>query len=68
MSSTKNVTDLSKYIMTLPKTEISLLSMIFISFVVGAVGFIIDMVPGISVLHDILYGEPMECLSLDFHQ
>ncbi|MDI9615568.1 DUF2070 family protein [Methanothermobacter sp.] len=66
MSSTKNVTDLSKYIMTLPKTEISLLSMIFISFVVGAVGFIIDMVPGTSVLHDILYGGTNGVLVLGF--
>ena len=66
MSSTKNVTDLSKYIMTLPETEISLLSMIFISFIVGAIGFLIDMVPGSSHLHDILYGGANGVLVLGF--
>ncbi|HOQ19188.1 MAG TPA: DUF2070 family protein [Methanothermobacter thermautotrophicus] len=66
MSSTKNVTDLSKYIMTLPETEISLLSMVFISFIAGALGFLIDLVPGQSPLHDILYGGTNGVLVLGF--
>lgn len=66
MSSMKNVTDLSKYIMTLPETRVSLLSMIFISFIVGSLGFLIDLVPGTSALHDILYGGANGVLVLGF--
>ena len=66
MSSMKNVTDLSKYIMTLPETRVSLLSMVFIGFIVGSLGFLIDLVPGTSALHDILYGGANGVLVLGF--
>ncbi|RAO79848.1 DUF2070 domain-containing protein [Methanothermobacter tenebrarum] len=55
MSSTKNITGLSRYIMSLPPTRISLLSMIFLSFVIGAVGFLLDPIRG-GLLEDIVDG------------
>ncbi|MDI9623950.1 MAG: DUF2070 family protein [Methanothermobacter sp.] len=41
--------------MSLPSTRISLLSMIFLSFVIGAVGFLLDPIRG-SLLEDIIDG------------
>ena len=55
MSSTKNIMSLSKYIMSLPPTRISLLSMIFLSFIIGAVGFLLDPVKT-GLLEDIVDG------------
>ncbi|GAA5819593.1 MAG: DUF2070 family protein [Methanobrevibacter sp. CfCl-M3] len=62
MSSMSSVAGLSKYIRTLPKTGISIFSMIFISFIVGVLiffispkYFIIDTLD-ISILEKIFYG------------
>lgn len=55
MSSTNNVMGLSKYIMTLPQTKISLFTMVFISFIVGSISFFIDPTPG-TLSQDIFYG------------
>ncbi len=55
MSSTNNVMGLSKYIMTLPQTKISLFTMVFISFIIGSISFFIDPTPG-TFTQDILYG------------
>ena len=56
MSSIKNIMGLSRYIMSLPSTKSSLLSMIFLSFIIGAVGFLIDSTRGVSILDDIVDG------------
>ncbi len=56
MSSIRSVMSLSKYIMSLPSTKVSLLSMIFISFIVGAIGFLIDPIKGTGILYDIING------------
>lgn len=56
MSSTKSVMGLSKYIMTLPKTKISLFTMVFLSFIVGSIGFLIDPTDGTGILQDIIDG------------
>jgi len=55
LSSTKNIMGLSKYIMSLPSTRISLLSMIFLSFIIGAVGFLLDPIKA-GFLEDIVDG------------
>ncbi len=55
MSSTNNVMGLSKYIMTLPQTKISLFTMVFISFIIGSISFFVDPTPG-TLTQDILYG------------
>ncbi|MDR3222804.1 MAG: DUF2070 family protein [Methanobrevibacter sp.] len=62
MSSMSSIAGLSKYIRTLPKTGISIFSMIFISFIVGVLiffinpkYFILDTVD-ISILEKIFYG------------
>ncbi len=55
MSSTNNVMGLSKFIMTLPQTKISLFTMVFLSFIIGSISFFIDPTPG-SFSTDILYG------------
>jgi len=56
MSSTKNVMGLSKYMLTLPQTKISLFSIIFLSFAVGSIGFLVNPAPGTDVIQNILYG------------
>ncbi|MBV1730589.1 MAG: DUF2070 domain-containing protein, partial [Methanobacterium sp.] len=56
MSSMNNVMGLSKYMLSLPQTKISLFTMIFLSFIVGSIGFSIDPTPGVSLLQDIIYG------------
>lgn len=55
LSSTKNIMGLSRYIMSLPSTRVSLLSMIFLSFILGAVGFLLDPVR-VGLLEDIVDG------------
>jgi putative membrane protein len=56
MSSTKNVMGLSKYMLTLPQTKISLFSIAFLSFLVGSIGFLVNPAPGTDVIQNILYG------------
>ena len=43
MSSMSSVAGLSKYITTLPKTKFSIVGMIVISFITGALYFILDI-------------------------
>ncbi|MDR1721463.1 MAG: DUF2070 family protein [Methanobrevibacter sp.] len=63
MSSMSSVAGLSKYIRTLPKTGISIFSMIFISFLVGAIIFLIspnvfmvETTIELTILESIIYG------------
>lgn len=56
MSSMNNVMGLSKYMLSLPQTKISLFTMVFLSFIVGSIGFSIDPTQGVSLFQDIIYG------------
>lgn len=56
MSSMSSVAGLSKYITTLPKTKNSILSIIFISFITGALYFLISPTYNYGVIENILYG------------
>jgi len=51
-----NVAGLSKYIKTLPKTKYSIIGMILISFLIGSIFYLIDLVPNQGILSDFLYG------------
>ncbi|MGC9517352.1 MAG: DUF2070 family protein [Methanomicrobiales archaeon] len=55
MSSVKNVTGLSKYMVSLPRTKISLFSIIFISFLVGVIASLIES-NEITILYNVIYG------------
>ena len=56
MSSMSSVAGLSKFITTLPKTKTSIFSMIFISFLSGALIFFIGPNYQISLLEKLIYG------------
>ncbi|MDD3408235.1 MAG: DUF2070 family protein, partial [Methanobacteriaceae archaeon] len=56
MSSMSSVAGLSKYIKTLPKVKISLFSMIFISFITGAIIFLLKPINTYSQLENLFYG------------
>jgi len=55
MSSVKNVTGLSKYMVSLPETKISLFSIIFVSFAVGIIASLIES-SELSILNNVIYG------------
>ncbi|WP_321422143.1 DUF2070 family protein [uncultured Methanobacterium sp.] len=54
MSAVDNITDLSKYMVTLPPSRISILCMTFLSFVAGAVAAYME--PLSSIFDSIVYG------------
>lgn len=56
MSSMSSVAGLSKYITTLPKTKISIVNIIIISFLTGSVYFLINPMDGMGILEKIIYG------------
>jgi putative membrane protein len=56
MSSMSSVAGLSKYLRTLPKTKISIFSMVFISFITGIIVFLIDPFFKIRFLEKVIYG------------
>lgn len=56
MSSMSNVAGLSKYIRTFPKTKTLIFSMIFISFIVGSIIFLINPMNVNTLLEKILFG------------
>ncbi|AXV38259.1 MAG: hypothetical protein CIT01_08625 [Methanobacterium sp. BRmetb2] len=55
MSSVKNVTGLSKYMVSLPRTKTSLFSIIFVSFLVGITASLIES-SELSILYNVIYG------------
>lgn len=55
MSSMSSVAGLSKYITTLPETKFSIIAMIVISFLMGGIYYLIDLIPS-GILGDIIYG------------
>ena len=56
MSSMSSVAGLSKYITTLPKTEISIIGMLVISFIIGSTSYLIDLIPNVGLLEDFITG------------
>jgi Predicted membrane protein len=56
MSSENKLVSLTKYIMTLPPTRISLFSMVFLSFIIGCIAFLMEPSTGDSILYNIVYG------------
>ena len=56
MSSMSSVAGLSKFIKTLPKTEISIMAMLILSFIIGSTFYLIDSTPNVGILEDIITG------------
>jgi len=56
MSSENKLVSLTKYIMTLPPTRISLFSMVFLSFIIGCIAFLLAPSTNDSILYSIVYG------------
>lgn len=56
MSSMSSVAGLSKFITTLPKTKTSILSMVFISFITGALYYLITPMYQFGIFEKIFYG------------
>lgn len=52
--STDNITDLSKYLVTIPPSRFSILTMTFLSFITGAIAAYLE--PTISLFDSIVYG------------
>lgn len=56
MSAQDKVVGLSKYMVSLPSNNFSVLSMLFISFITGAAASLIHPAAGDSILYSIIYG------------
>lgn len=54
--SSDNLVGLTKYIMTLPSTRVSLFSIIFISFIIGCIASLMEPSAKGSILYSIIYG------------
>lgn len=56
MSAIDNIMGLTKYMVTLPVTHISVLIIVFLSFFTGIIAFLIEPGTNLSILSSILYG------------
>lgn len=56
MSAIDNIMGLTKYIVTLPETPISVLLIIFLSFITGIIAFLIEPKTPSSILASLVYG------------
>ena len=56
MSSMSSVAGLSKYIKTLPKTKYTIVGIIILSFLIGSLYYLIDLVPNQGLIQDFIYG------------
>ncbi len=56
MSSMSSVAGLSKYITTLPKTEFSIIGILVISFLIGSITYIINLVPNFGIIESLISG------------
>ncbi len=56
MSSMSSVAGLSKYIKTLPKTKYSIIGMLIISFLIGSIYYLIDLVTNAGIFEDFIAG------------
>ena len=56
MSSMSSVAGLSKYIKTLPETRFTIIGILILSFIIGSVFYLIDLVPNQGILIDLILG------------
>jgi putative membrane protein len=56
MSAAENLTDLTKYMVTLPETHISVFIIVFLSFITGLIAFLIEPQADSNILSNIVYG------------
>lgn len=56
MSNVNKLVGLTKYIMTLPSTRVSLFSMVFLSFIIGCIVSLMEPAATDSILRSIVYG------------
>ncbi len=56
MTSTERVISLTKFLTVLPKTEISVFTIILLSFILGGIGFLIDPTPNNNLFVDFISG------------
>jgi len=56
MSAVDNITGLTKYIVVLPETPFSVLTMVCISFITGVIAFLTEPSVEFSILYSIIYG------------
>lgn len=56
MSSMESIEDLSKYMLSLPKTKYTLFTIIFMSFIIGCLGYAIDFNTIDGILDLLMYG------------
>lgn len=66
MSSMSSVAGLSKYITTLPKTEYSIIGILVLSFLIGSVTYIIDLVPNFTFIESLISGGLFGLIVLGF--
>ena len=56
MSSMSSVAGLSKYIKTLPKTRYSITGILILSFLIGSIFYLIDLIPNNNIIEDFIFG------------
>lgn len=56
MSSMSNVAGLSKFITTLPKTKYTILGMLIISYILGGIYYLIDLIPNHGIIEEFIFG------------
>lgn len=61
-----SVAGLSKYITTLPKTEYSIIGILVLSFLIGSVTYIIDLVPNFTFIESLISGGLFGLIVLGF--
>lgn len=56
MSAADNITNMTKYMVNLPETHISVFIMVFLSFFTGIVAFLVEPGTNLSILSTVIYG------------
>lgn len=56
MSSMSNVAGLSKFITALPKTKYTILGMLIISYILGGIYYLIDLIPNHGIIEEFIFG------------
>jgi len=51
-----NVAGLSKFITTLPKTKYTILGMLIISYILGGIYYLIDLIPNHGIIEEFIFG------------
>ena len=56
MAKSEDLTDLTKYMVTLPETHISVFIIVFLSFITGIIAFLVEPRTDLTILSSIIYG------------